>query len=150
MVQIKKAGIKEFFIVILMTVLILGFFEILRSLLTSYGVIADILSLSCIILLGYKVLTHYSAVFTYTCNDKKIKLNRMIGKKNKEVEILTSSIISVSSKKPQTKNIYNFNPKILNGKNSKYILYNQKRIEEAVLIEADDEMLKYLKKIIKF
>lgn len=145
MVQVKKAGIKQFFTVLFLTVLILFLFEIIRQFMSSYAVIADILSLICILILGYNVLIHYSAIFTYTCDDKRIKINRMIGKKNKEIEFKTSSIISVSSKKPDTKYIYNFNPKILPGKNSKYITYNKKRIVEAVLIEADEEMNSYLK-----
>ncbi len=146
MKQIKKAGLKQFFTVILLVILILIVFETIRGFISSYGVVADILSLLCIIVLGYNVLIHYSAIFTYTCDEKRIKLNRLIGKRNKEIEFSTSSIISVSSKKPDTKYIYNFNPKILAGKNSKYITYNNKRIIEAVLIEADDEMKNYLEK----
>ena len=149
MIQVKKAGMKQFLIVILITSIIVTVFSYIRFLIPLYGVIADILSLVCIIIFGYEVLVHYTAVFTYTCDDKRLKINRTIGKRNKEVEFLRASVVSVSSKKPDVEFIHNFNPNILSGKKTKYITYNSKRITEAVLIEVDDEMDKYLKALKK-
>lgn len=146
MIQIKKAGLKQFLWVILSIILIVTLFDLIRYIIPSYKVIIDILSLIGIIIFGYEVLIHYSAVFTYTVDENRMKINRCIGKRNKEVEFSVSSVKYVSSKKPDIKNIYNFNPNIFTGKNSKYIVYDSKRITEAILIEADSQMNEYLKR----
>ena len=146
MIQEKKAGLKQFLWVIVSIILIITIFDLIRYIIPSYKVVVDILSFISIIIFGYEVLIHYSAVFTYTVDENRMKINRCIGKRNKEVEFSVSSVKYVTSKKPETKYIYNFNPNILTGKNSKYIVYDSKRITEAVLIEVDSKMSEYLKR----
>ena len=115
----------------------------------SYAIIVDILSLILICVLGYQILIHYCAVFTYTYNEKRLRLNRTIGKKNKEIEISVSNIKSISDKKPDTKEIFNFNTSIFKNKKSRYLVYKENKKIKAALIEADEEMINYLNSLIK-
>ena len=147
--QEKRADTKEFFLSLLLIFIIIAVSDILRSFISSYAVAVDILSLILICFLGYEILIHYCAVFTYTCSDKILRINRSIGKRNKEVEINTSKIKYISDKKPDTKQILKFCTSILKNKKTKYLVYKENKELKAVLIEIDDEMNSYLKDFIK-
>lgn len=146
MKQIKRSGTKEFFITLLMLFIIITVTDYIKFILPSYKIAGDILRLIIICIYGFLILTHYSAVFTYDCTKTKVKVNRRIGKRrHKETEFSISSITDISDKKPDVKKIGNYNPKILKHKNTKYITYKKDKKLEAVLIEADDELINFLK-----
>ena len=73
----------------------------------------------------------------------------MIGKRNKEIEISTSTIKSLTDKKPDIKEISDFNTSIFKNKKSKYLVYKENKKIKAVLIEVDKEMEDYLKDFTK-
>ena len=145
MKQIKKSGTKEFFITLLMLFIIITVTGYIKFILPSYKIIGDILRIIIVCVYGFLILNHYSAVFTYDLSKTRIKINRAIGKRRqREVEFSISSITDISDKKPNIKQIGNYNPKILKHKNTKYIIYKKSKKLEAVLIEADDELINFL------
>lgn len=149
MQQVKKSGIKQFFIAILLIFANMTFFGYVKFLFSSYSVIADILCLISMCILGFFILIRYGAVYTYTADIEKLKINRTIGKRNKEIEIPVKGIISVSNQKPKTEFIKNFSRFLLTNKHTCYVTYEKDRLTSAVIIEADDELLSYLKNVRK-
>ena len=146
MKQIKRAGTKEFFLALLIIFIILLVTEYIKFILPSYKIIGEILRLAIIFYYGFLILHHYSAVFTYECSGKKLKIQRKIGRRRiKETEFSVQSILKISDKKPDILKIENYNPKILKHKNTKYITYKQDKTKKAVLIEADNELISFLK-----
>ena len=145
MKQVKKAGIKEFFLALLIIFLIMTICGYIKFITPTYTVFVDILTVVLFVIYGFKVLTHYGADFTYTLTDTTIKINRTIGKRNKETEIPYSCVVSVSKNRPDTKYIKNFSPYITGGKNI-YITYDAGRLKEVVCIAADNEITDFLNK----
>ena len=150
MKQEKRAGTKEFILSLLLIFVIIVASDIIRAFVSSYAIIVDILSLIIICVSGYEILIHYCAVFTYSGNEKRMRINRMIGKRNKEIESSTSTIKSLTDKKPDIKEISDFNTSIFKNKKSKYLVYKENKKIKAVLIEVDKEMENYLKDFIKW
>ena len=149
MKQVKKAGIKEFILALFIIFLIMTVLGYIKFITPSYTLVIDIIAVISFVIYGFLVLTRYGAEFTYTVTDTDLRLNRTIGKRNSEVEIPISSIISVTQKKPDTKYIKNFSPYITVGKKSRYITFNKNRLEEAVIIVCDRDMAEFLNKHIQ-
>lgn len=145
MKQIKRSGNKEFFLALLILFIIIIITEYIKFILPSYKMIGEALRIIIICIYGFLILTHYSAVFTYTCTGSTLKIIRTIGRRSRETEFSVSSITDISEKKPDVKCIKSYNPKILKHKNTKYITYKKNKSLEAVLIELDDELNNFLK-----
>lgn len=146
MKQIKKAGAREFFLALLIIFLIMTVCGYIKFITPSYTVIIDILTVLLFVVYGFLVLSHYAAEFTYTLSEKAIKINRTVGKRNREIEIPFSSVVSITTTRPDTKYIKNFSPYITGGKKKIYITYDTNRLKEAVIITADNEITEFLNK----
>ncbi len=144
MKQTKKSGFKEFIISLIAIFSVIFAARSLSFKFPGGAVVVDILSVVILAWLGFNVLVHYTAQFTYTLTDNSLRLNRQIGKRNREIEIPLNSISSISSNKPDCKYIYNFSPNIFKNKNTKYIIFEYNRLVQAAVVEADDELKKAL------
>lgn len=145
--QIKKAGTKEF----LLSVLVFGVLAFLVSyfkfLLPAYKSIADVGGIFLFVLYGFFVLTRYAAVYTYRLSPDSIKLTRVIGKRNREVQFSPNEVIAVTRKKPSAKEHYHFCRFIFPNKSMLYFTVDKDRLIRSVAIEADAELEKALKKL---
>lgn len=143
--QTKKAGAKEFFLSLLVIAIIATISSYIRFILPSNKVLGDILGIILFCIYGFNVMCRYGAVYTYTIDDDTLKINRTIGKRNKELQIPISCIKKISNTKPKVNTVYNFSRFIFSRKNTRYIEFEYDRLKQAVLIETDAKMLSKLK-----
>ena len=92
----RTGGKKEFLYSVLwaFALLIVGRFIIFA--LPDYKVIGAVITLLLFCVLGFFVLTRYSAVYTYSLKNTRFRANRKIGHRNKEYEVSLSGVKSVT------------------------------------------------------
>ncbi len=144
------SGTKQFFIVIGISAVLYLACAVMMSLFGSYAFIGGIISVLVFCVFGYFVLTHYTARFTYSLKDGRLRINRMIGKRNKEYEFPCSAITRTAfGVKPYgfPKPIHNMKINIASKKNCLYIEYKNKSGEsEAVAIGPSDKLRRRIDK----
>lgn len=142
----KTAGGKQFVFVLLWSAMLYLVCGMIMSLFGSYAFIGGILALIVFCIFGFFVLTHYTARFTYTLKNGSLRINRMIGKRNKEVEFPVSSIVRcVYGVKPNdfVKQSVSMRISVFSGKDSLYIEYTNKKNElSGVVIEPSQKLRK--------
>lgn len=142
----KTAGGKQFVFVLLWSAMLYLVCGMIMSLFGSYAFIGGILALIVFCIFGFFVLTHYTARFTYTLKNGSLRINRMIGKRNKEVEFPISSIVRcVYGVKPNdfVKQSVSMRISVFSGKDSLYIEYTNKKNElSGVVIEPSQKLRK--------
>ncbi len=118
------------------------------SLFGSYAFIGGILSILVFGVFGFFVLTRFTAKFTYTLKDGRLRVNRMIGKRNKEIDIPVSSITDiVCGVKPSgfPKRPYMMRVSVFSQKKSMYIEYKDKDgATQGLVIEPSDKLKKHI------
>ena len=141
------AGGKEFFIAIVWAIILFVVSQYISAAFTTYHIVANLISVLMFCILGFFVLTRYCAVFTYTVKDGRVRINRMIGHRNKEIDFALSNIKSISrtSKNINAKNIYNMTTKAFSKAGTYCIVFNKTGIDEAVIFEPSDMMLSHIK-----
>ena len=115
------------------------------SLFGNYAFIGGVLSILIFCVFGFYVLTRYTARFTYTLKDGRLRVNRMIGKRNKEVDILISSVVdAVYGIKPADfpQKPYMMRVSIVSEKRSLFIKHKDKDGEIKGLVIEPSEKLK--------
>ncbi len=140
----RKAGSKEFIFTLIWAVIVFLIGQILADKIQVYKFIGGLIMLLMYCIVGFFVLTRYSAVFTYTVNNNRIKINRLIGHRNKEIDFAISNItkIAAAGEKINAQNVYCMTPKIFSKKGTSCIVYNKSGFEEAVIFEPSREMMK--------
>ena len=86
------AGGKEFIFVLLWAAMFYILCGCIMSLFGEYAFIGGIISVIVFAVFGYFVLIHYTARFTYQLRDGRLRINRMIGKRNREVDFACGDI----------------------------------------------------------
>ena len=142
--QIKKAGGKEFFFSILVIALLAFAVSYIRFILPAYKTFADVGGIILFAVFGFFVLTRYGAVYQYVVDDSHIRLTRMIGKHNREVEFSPNEIVAITRQKPKTNEHYTFSRFIFSHKHIVYITVEKDRLRRSVAMEADGDMLQAL------
>ena len=140
-----KAGGKEFGITMFFSAVLYLFCGVMMSLFGNYAFIGGILSILIFCVFGFYVLTRYTARFTYTLKDGRLRVNRMIGKRNKEVDILISSVTdTVYGVKPVDfpQKPYMMRVSIVSDKRSMFIKYKDMDGEIKGLVIEPSEKLK--------
>lgn len=145
-----KSGTKQFFIVIAVSAVLYLACAMMMSSFGDYAFIGGIISLIVFSVFGYFVLTHYTARFTYSLKDGCLRINRMIGKRNKEYEfpcrVITRTAYGeklVGFAKP----VHNMKINIASKKNCLYIEYkNKSGVCETVAIEPSEKLRRYIDK----
>lgn len=148
MTEELTAGGKEFFFAMLWAA---GLYVIAGMLMEAFknyiGAAAAIVIFG---IFGFFVLTHYASRFTYTLKNGRLRVNRMIGKRNKEIEIACSDITDMYyGFKPQSfpKRPYNMRKSIISGRSSLYIVFKDSSSALCgVIIEPSDKLRKRIEK----
>lgn len=147
----RKAGGKEFIFTLVLAVIVFFTGQVLADKIQSYKFIGGLIVLLMYCIVGFFVLTRYSATFTYTVKNNRVKINRLIGHRNKEIDFAISNItkISASGEKINARNIYRMTPRIFSKNGTTCIVYNKSGFEEAVVFEPSREMTKYIMTLMK-
>ena len=138
MEETRTGGGKEFVFSMIWAVVLLFIGKILIEALPNYKIIGTVITILMFCVLGFFVLTRYSAIFTYSLKNDRLRVNRKIGHRNKEVDFAMSSVKSVTKHRPDKapKNIQNM-------KNRDFNIWNVKRMLSISFIRR----LKSLKKM---
>jgi len=151
MKEVHAAGTREFIYSMIWAVVILFFGRGLINSLPQYKIIGTIVTLVLFCVLAFFVLTRYSARFTYEDTGESLRVNRMIGKRNKEIEFLYRDIISISRTRPASlpKPVYNMRPSVFRGKRCVYVVFGYKGNEQSLIFEPSEEFLSALRASVK-
>ena len=149
MSEISSAGKKEFFLALLGAGILYLIGEYIKYILPSYKVIGDIIEIIMFAVFAYFVLTRYAAVYTYTLADKKLRINRKTGKRNKEFEIKASDMKGFALGVGNNVKVYTMKKTILRHREDTYLLFNYKGRECAVLFTPSKNMRNEISKLIK-
>lgn len=145
------AGFKEFLIVVIGAAVLYVVCGVMMSLFGEYAFVGGIISVLIFCVFGFFVLTRYTARFTYSLNGSKLRINRMIGKRNKEIEIDLNDAKGVfrghkSAHCP--KKVYYMRKSILKNDRSLYIEFTNKDGEDCcVVIEPSQKLEKKIGKL---
>lgn len=147
----RSAGGREFFIAIAWSVFLFTVSQYIGSAMETYHIVANLIAIVMFCVLGFFVLTRYCATFTYTVKDGRVRINRLIGHRNKEVDFAVSNIKSICAPNARinVKNVYKMTTKVFSKSGLCLIVFNKSGFDEAVVFEPSREMLNYIKKQIK-
>lgn len=147
----RAAGGKEFFFAVIWALVLFVVSQYICAAMEAYKIIGNIIAIILFCILGFFVLTRYSATFTYTVKNGRVRINRRIGHRNKEVDFAISNIKEIlpGGAKNSAKNTYNMTAKVFSKKGIYCIVYNKTGIDEAVLFEPSPEMIKQIKSLKK-
>ena len=142
MEEVKTGGGREFIISVVLVIILLFIGDLIVSALPDYKIAGIIITILMLCVLGFFVLTRYSAVYTYTVKNGRVKVNRKIGYRNKEIEFRISDVISVTKHRPVTsvKNVYNMHTKIVSRRNIWYIVYKKKTSDNMLVCGISKKM----------
>jgi hypothetical protein len=145
------AGGKEFFISVVWAIALFVVSQYICAAMPVYKIAGNIFSIILFCILGFFVLTRYCATFTYSVKDGRIRINRMIGHRNKEIDFAISNIKSISdaSQKNNAKTTYYMTTRVLSKRGTCCIVYNKIGVDEAVIFEPSNAMLKKIKALNK-
>jgi hypothetical protein len=150
MTEEHTSGGKEFCFVIAVSALLYIMCATMVSLFNDYAFIGGIISVLIFCVYGYFVLTHYTSRFTYSLKNGRLRINRMIGKRNKEFEFACTDITrAYYGLKPQSfaKPVYNMRVSILSAKKTLYIEYkNSAGKLTTVAVEPSEKMRRHIEK----
>lgn len=123
------AGGKEFVIAMAWAAALYILSAAIMSAFNGYAFIGGIIAIIIFAVFGFFILTRYTARFTYSLKNGRLRINRMIGKRNKEVELACSDIVDLCyGGKPSSfpKRPYMMRKSIISAKHSLYIEYKDK------------------------
>ena len=142
----RTGGRKEFLFSVMWSVLLLFVGKCIIYIIPSYKVVGGILTVLMFCVLGFFVMTRYAAIFTYTLKGYNLRINRMIGKRNKEIEIKISDIESISRKRPENmpkaQNVYKMCASVFSKRRLYYVSYVRNNTKEVLIFEPSEEMVK--------
>lgn len=151
MKEIRTSGTKEFVFAMLWALGLLYVGQILTDALPSFKMIGSIATLLMFCVLAFFTLTRFSARFTYENTGYSLRINRTIGKRNKEIEFRFSDIIAISSARPadMPKPVYYMRTSVFSDKQSKFIIFGYTGAKRTLVFEPSDKFMKELKESIK-
>ena len=151
MKEIHTSGNKEFVYVMLWALALLAIGRGIINALPAYKIIGTIITILMYCVLGFYTLTRFCARFTYENTGYSLRINRMIGKRNKEIEFNFSDIISISSKRPadMPKPVYMMRTSIFSDRKSEFIIYGYTGARKTLVFEPTDKFMQELKRSIK-
>ena len=148
-----SAGVKQFLFVLLWSAflyVVCGVIMAAFSTFTNYAFVGGIVSVLIFCVFGFFVLTHYTARFTYSLKNGRLRINRMIGKRNKETEFSCRDITRTDfGNKPKdfAKPIQSMRISVMSAKKSMYIEYKTKEGTLAsIVIEPSDKLRRRIEK----
>lgn len=153
MEEIRTGGIKEYFYSVTWAMAILFVGKFLIYLMPSYKLFGGIAAVVMFVILGFYVMTRYSAVFTYKLTGYVLRTERRIGGRTKEVELKISDIKSISYKKTgkfRRRDMYVMCATVFSfGKKRCYIEYTVGKENMLLIIEPSAEMAEKIKTLMR-
>lgn len=151
MKEIRSSGTREFIDVVIWALVFLLIRPCIVNAFPAYKVAGEILILIMFCVLAYFATTRYAAVFTYENTGYSLRINRKIGKRNKEIEIPFRDILSISSKKPTVRQgeVYHMRVSVFSNKKSKFVTFRLNNNINILEFEPSDVFIKKLKQSIK-
>ena len=146
----RTGGKKEFLYSVLwaIAILIVGRFIIFA--LPDYKVVGAVITLLLFCVLGFFVLTRYSAVYTYSLKNTCFRANRKIGHRNKEFEVSLSSVKSVTRKRPKkSPRAQNMRTTVFSKKDLWYIVYRKNKQDMLLVCNISSKMAEKIKSGVK-
>lgn len=144
------AGGKEFIITMAWAAVLYIICAAVMSAFNKYAFIGGIIALVVFAIFGFFVLTRYASRFTYTLKNGQLRINRLIGKRNREVEMSCSDIVNMCyGVKPSgfVKRPVYMRKSIISDKYSLFIHYRGKDGEDCgVVIEPSAKLRKRIEK----
>ena len=142
MEEVKTGGGREFVFSVVWAVILLFIGDIIVSALPDYKIIGIIITIIMLCVLGFFVLTRYSAVYTYTVKNGRVKVVRKIGYRNKEIDFSVSDVVSVTGERPAAavKNVYHMHTTVFSKRNIWYIVYKQRKTERLLVCGISKKM----------
>lgn len=147
--EIQSAGLKEFFIALLWAALLFTLGSMTSYAVSLYKIISGAGTLLLLCVYAFFVLTRYSAVFTYTLEDKRLRVNRKIGHRNKELEIRYRDVLEITDADPRIRRTARMKKYVMRNRRDVYVVYNDKGEKRCLLFCPSAEFLKRFKKAIK-
>lgn len=144
------AGVKQFCFTMLWAAVLYIICGVIAAGFYSYAFIGGITGILIFCVFGFFVLTHYTSRFTYTLKDGSLRINRMIGKRNKEIEFKCSEITGMYyGFKPVSfpKRSLSMRVSVFSPKRSLYIEYSKAGGERmGVIIEPSEQLRRKIEK----
>ncbi len=146
----RTGGKKEFLYSVLWAVALLVVGRFIIFALPRYKVIGTIITLLMFCVLGFFVLTRYSAVYTYSLKNTRFRVNRQIGHRNKEFEVALSGVKSVTRKRPKNSpRAQNMRATVFSKKDLWYILYKKNKEDMLLVCTISNKMAEKIKSGVK-
>ena len=146
----RTGGKKEFLYSVLWAVALLVVGRFIIFALPRYKVIGTIITLLMFCVLGFFVLTRYSAVYTYSLKNTRFRANRQIGHRNKEYEVALSGVKSVTRKRPKNSpRAQNMRTTVFSKKNLWYIVYRKNKQDMLLVCTISNKMAEKIKDGVK-
>ena len=146
----RTGGKKEFLYSVLWAIAILVVGRFIIFALPSYKVIGTIITLLFFCVLGFFVLTRYSAIYTYSLKNMRFRVNRQIGHRNKEYEFPLSGVKSITRKRPKNSpRAQNMRTTVFSKKNLWYIVYRKNKQDMLLVCTISDKMAEKIKSGVK-
>ncbi len=147
----NTAGTKEFLFSAAWAVILLIIGKFIISLLPGYKIIGTVITILMFCVLAFFALTRYSAVYTYTLTDERLRVNRSIGHRNKEVSICITDIIRIARSKPDNapKDTQIMTKTVFSKKNAYYVIYAKNGSAHMLVFEPSKAMAEAVKGLMK-
>lgn len=142
MEETRTGGGKEFVYSVIWAIAMLVVGKGIINALPSYKIIGTIITILMFCVLGFFVLTRYSAVYTYSLKNDRLRVNRKIGHRNKEVDFAVSEVKSVTRQRPKNvpKNVQTMKTTVFSQKDVWYVVYEKGRISNMLVCQMSKSM----------
>ncbi len=147
MEETRTGGTKEFIFSFIWLVILLMIGRMVTNALQNYKIIGVAVTIVMFCVLGFFVMTRYCAVYTYTLKNDRLRINRRIGHRDKEVETGVSSVKSISKQRPncKVKNTYNMRTTVFSSKDVWYLVYDRNGETNLLVFEPSRKMADKIK-----
>lgn len=151
MEETRTGGGKEFVFSVIWAVILLFIGKLIIAALTNYKLIGMLITILMFCVLGFFVLTRYSAIYTFTLKNDRMTAVRKIGHRYKEVVFSISQVKFVSAHRPAKtpKTVYNMKTKVFSQKNIWYIVYEKNRTDNMLVCEISKQMADKIRSRVK-
>ncbi len=99
--EVKKAGIKEFFLILLVLAVLSAVGSFVSHVLPAYKIIGHILGIVLIAIYGLRAVVPYCSVYHYIEREKCFNIIRDLGRRSKDLKIKYKDITYVGTSLPE-------------------------------------------------
>lgn len=142
MEETRTGGGKEFIFAVIWSIVLIFIGEYIVYLMPSWKIMGIIITILMFCVLGFFVLTRYAAIYTFSLKNDRLRVNRKIGHRNKEVDFAVSDVKSVTRQKPSDapKSIQIMRTRVFSRKNIWYVVYEKNRVKNMLVCDMSKNM----------